>query len=150
MAVDFDFSDLTPQTATVEIGGRSFVLKEATEDQAVKFKNMSAKAAKFKDGDLTGIEGAANVEPYLLSLCMVEIDPDGKEKPVLESFVRTLPSRVVSPLFDWVRDASGLGGKDTVESIDKKLAELTKKRAELVKGGDGPKGLPSGSETTST
>lgn len=133
---DFDFSDLTPKTATVSFQGRSFVLKEATEDQAVKFKNMSAKAAKFKDGDLTGIEGAANVEPFLLSLTMVELI-DGKEMPVQESFVRTLPSRVVSPLFDWVRDASGLGGKETLESVNKKLADLEKKKAELIKEGNG-------------
>lgn len=149
MTVDFDFSDLTPQTATAIIGGKKYLLREATEDQAVKFKNMSAKAVKFKDGETTGIEGAANVEPFLLSLTMVEVDADGKEKQVFESFIRTLLARVVSPLFDWVRDASGLGGKDTVESIDKKIADLTKKRAEVAKGTD-PKGVLNGSDSTSS
>ena len=102
------FDDLTPIEIPVSIGGKKFLLREATEDAAVKYRNKLAAAGRMVDGKVVGIGDIADAEPLLVSLCLLELyevnGPDGlpqqRERPVLLSTVRGWPAKVVKAIFD--------------------------------------------------
>lgn len=167
-----DFPDLEPVMVPVVIGKPKKLdadgnplpthwLREVDEGGAVKYQNMSMKAARFSDeGKVNSVDGAADVEPLLVQLCLFEADIDGKPQfnkdgkligAVAKGYVDALPARIVKPLFERAVEISGLAVKETLVTIDKKIADLTKKRVELEKaqGVESPKDQPTGMPTTS-
>lgn len=170
MAIDttpMDFPDLERVLIPVKLGKKNYVLAEASEDAAVKYNNASMKATKFnEEGKAVSVDGVADVEPLLVSMCLFEADDQGKPQydkegnligAVALGFVRSLPARIVKPLFERAQAISGLSQKTkTVMDIDKEIAKLYKQRNELseaqAKGGAGvsdPKEQPKGMPTTS-
>jgi hypothetical protein len=136
-----DFGDIAPKEITIRMGNRLYIIREASSDAAVKFRNASLKAAKMVDGKLSGMDGLADAEPLLVSLCVFEADTrgiisrdsQGHPIPVTLQTVRGWPNRVQKLCFDKIKEISdGLDEKDTVQSLQKKIVELEKRRKELM------------------
>jgi hypothetical protein len=107
----FDFSDIVPAEVPVSYGGRHFILREASGDAAARYRNALLKSTKLTDGKVSSMEGMADVEPLLVSLCLWEINPAGagvKEGPVSLGFIRSMPARIVKALFEKVKVMSDL------------------------------------------
>lgn len=140
---EMSFESLDRIIVPITIGSRKFKLYDASEDAAVKFQNIASRAAKFTGGELSGIEGAANVEPLLVSMCLWEVK-DGQEISISEGEIRKWPSRVVKPIFDKARKISGMDDDrfKTVQDVDKEIGRLQKRRAELVSDQTAPKDTP--------
>lgn len=99
MSEELDF-DLERKEVRLTIGGRPYALREPTEGDAVKWQNACQRAGRFdKDGRVTAVEGLAEAEPLLVSLCLFDLDPAG-EKAVPAATVRGWPARVVRRLYD--------------------------------------------------
>lgn len=139
------FDDLDPISFEVRIKGQTYVATEASEATAVKFNNARVAAARFTEGELDRVAGAADVEPLLVSECLTK---DGKKVTI--DFVKSLPSRVVKPIYDRLLDISGLDDKQTVEAINKQIVKLTKKRDKLLKEAGVPNEQASDTTVTSS
>lgn len=112
-----------------------YCLREATGEAACKWQNKIFASAKIgADGKPTSIGNVADIEPYLLSLCLFPYKPDGSgtaDKPVTESVIRSWPSNVTSALYDKCLTISGLKKKEdkqtlltTIEKAQQSLALL--------------------------
>lgn len=132
---EMNFDDLQPIEIPVKFRNRRFMLKEATGDAAVKYRNAMLESTKLgPDGKPVSVKGMANIEPYLVSLCLIELiaDKDGKdrERPVSDTTLRGWPNRVLKPLYDTCKEISALSEEDdTEEAITKKIEDLQKKLA---------------------
>lgn len=118
----FIFNSIEPITVPVTIAGEEFVLREAFAGVVAKYRNIQMRATKFDDGKMCGVDGAADSEPYLLSLCM--FTKDGS--PVGIHRVLGWPERVVKPLIAWVKEHSAIG-EQTVEAMEKEVEVLQKR-----------------------
>jgi hypothetical protein len=147
-ALELDFADLAPIEVPVKVNGvPKYVLVEASGAAAVAYRNMVSKAAKMVDGKVTGLDGIADAEPLLVSLCLSPVDDaaykrDGVVRATRAnnndlvtlhvSRVKAWPYRFQRALFDKVMEISpDLREKDTPESVRKRIAELQAKLAEL-------------------
>lgn len=139
------FDDPTPGKVEVVIGNEEYVLKEASGDTAVKYRNMLLRATKMTDGKVSGIDGMADAEPFLVSACLFRIvDMKGTrtEVPVALAAVRAFKDSLLKSLFERVKKISGLDDKETAESLKKKIADLTAKLEVLQRGQDDAKNSP--------
>lgn len=128
-----DYEDLPPVTIPVNYRGKKYILHQADEGMACTFRNAQARAARMTDGKVTGVDGIADVEPLLVSLCLKEVyKDDGSTRAVPVSTIKSWDPKVVSDLFDWAKKISHLDGKDTVESIDAQIEKLQKQREKLI------------------
>lgn len=136
MNLDLDFSDLEPkQTEVFKIGPNNYVLREATEDAAVKFRNAGMRGMRMVDNKVVGMDGVADAAPLLVSLCIFQVlEGNGKDpiyKTVKLETIRSWPTRIVSRLFDIAREMSGLDEDDNEETILKRIEKDNKKLYEL-------------------
>lgn len=117
----FDF-DLAPRSVPVSLDKIPHVLFEASEGAACQYEAARARPMAILDGRMTGLEGAAEAETLLLSLCLFRTLPDGSVKLLPNgdrdpsmlvplTSVRALNSRITRPLIEWVKDNSGLSVK---------------------------------------
>jgi hypothetical protein len=68
------FETLAPVEVPVKIGSGRYVLREASGDAACRYQNAVLKTTKLgPDGRPTDINGLADCEPLLVSLCLFEI-----------------------------------------------------------------------------
>lgn len=129
------FDDITSVEVPVSIGGKKYVLREADGDAACKYRNALLRSTKLgPDGRPSSIDGMADAEPLLVSLCLFEVyDDKGQEKRrlVLPSTIRSWPARVLKALFKKVRDISDLEERETMEDLEKRIAEDNRKLALL-------------------
>lgn len=127
---DVDFSDLATIEITKNIGGKTYVIREASGDAACRYRNAQSKALKYNDGKVVASEGLADVDPLLVSMCLFEITgPKGAEKytPVPVAQIRAWPHRVQKYLVEKVKSISGLDLDETEESLEKQILELQEK-----------------------
>ncbi len=119
---DIDFSDLAPREVKVRVGPQHFVLREASGDAAIKYRNAQMRANKTRWDEtknrivFVGMDGLADVEPVLVAACLYAAH-DGKlptvadgsadpSKLVTEAVIRGWPVRVQTALFSWIMDNS--------------------------------------------
>lgn len=156
----FDENDLTPYKEEVVLGKNKFWLHEALEDEAVKYNNARAKAARMMDGKVVGVDGVADIEPFLVSLCLYKsrddgsfpylpngTDPDPKYRVPLP-WVRKLQARVVARLFARVKTISDLDD-DTEESLTRQLKDIQERLSVLRSRNGNPVGNESDSSADS-
>ncbi len=155
--------DLTPITVPVTIGGKKYVLKEASGDAAVKYRNCLLKATKLgPEGKPSSIDGMADAEPLLVSLCLFQIatsvnklgDAVTAELPVPIHVVRGWKNQVQKGLFARIKEISDLDENETKEILEKRLAETQRKLDALNGKTDGEeegnaKNVPSATTVTS-
>ena len=115
--------DLTLQERQIIVGGTKYLLREASEDAATKYRNAAVRGAKMSEGSVT-MGDAGNVQAVLVSECLFELGENGnvlRNAPI--GIVKAWPSRVVRPLFDWIKEVSMLDetpkGKKTAEDTAK-------------------------------
>lgn len=141
---------LEPKCMPVTLAGKKYMLREPSGDAAVRYRNLAAKAAKMVDGKVVGVDGIADAEPYLVSCCLFEVTDRG-ETPVSLHTIRSWVGSVQKRLFAEVKELAPwlVDKEDTVAELDKRIAELQKKRQELLEGTSLPKGSPSPTEGSS-
>lgn len=114
-----DILNLPDKPAQVEatIGGKTYLVKEASVAAATKYRNKTFSAARMNDGKMVGIEGLADAEPMLISHCLFETYQNNgelKDRPVLLSTILAWPNQTQEALFDKIKELSPrlVGGKD--------------------------------------
>lgn len=153
MSDPFDFDDLAPIEIPVRIAGVAYILREASEAAACKWRNHQLKATRMADGKVTGMDGMADAEPLLVSLCLCQTNPDGTLKldpqrnpaNVPLALVLSWPARIVKPLFEKAKEISDLTEKETADALEKRLLETREKLDKLRAGENREKNLPNGS-----
>jgi len=144
---DNDETDLIQIPVTYK--GQRYILTEAFGDAVAQWRNAQlAGTTMHQTGDSEDktirLGGMADSEPLLVSLCLFNPGPDGRlpinahgnvdsRNRVPLSVVRGWPNRVVGKLFETVKKISGLDQTETVESLDKKIAELQRRKTKLQK-----------------
>ena len=130
----FYFNDLTPIEVQVRYQNKSYVLREASEGAAVRYQNAIFRSTKMgKDGQPASIEGLADADPLLLSLCLFECyEHQGKtlERPVDEKTIRTWPSRVIKPLIERLKKISKLDDEPQ-KVLEKRFEETAESLVKL-------------------
>lgn len=111
---ELNLDDLTPIEVPVSLGGKKYLLREATEAAAATYRNASVAGATLgSEGGETRITGLppdiGGLQSLLVSLCLWELNADGKPtRTVPRAVVKTWPARMVRPLFDKAQEISGL------------------------------------------
>lgn len=137
---EFNFEDLEPIAIRVPIGKKSYILREATGDDACKWRKYLFRSTKMEGGKpIMSMETLADSEPLLLSYCMHEeyTDKDGqtKERKVDLAVIRAWPNRVIRPLFEKAKAISALDEQDeTEEQLVQKIGDLNEKLVKLREG----------------
>jgi hypothetical protein len=153
--LDFDIADLTPKEIPVTYQGIKYVLVEATTDAGARWRNELMRSTKLSaEGKPLFIDGMANADPFLVSLCLFEVTPQGKvsmEKKL--STIRKWPDRITMKLAKVVKQISNLseGGDETEEGIQKQMKELASKLKKVREGRhNGGHNSPSKKQQTDT
>ena len=132
------FDSLKPVEVSVTLEGVKWILREATADVAVQYRNASFRSFRMEDGKLVRMDGLADIEPLVVSLCLCRCDGDGKVRldgkgnvvTVLESDIRGWKVEVMKTLFDRIKAISpGLEEKLPQETMEKTFRELAIKLA---------------------
>lgn len=122
------FDDLEPIEVLATIGVRRFILREASEGDSVAWRNSQIRAARMVDGKFVGLGDLVNSEPLLLSRCLRDVATN-KNVPVEE--INKWKSKIVKELFKRLTKISDLETMDTVEQLEKRIAEDTEKLKKL-------------------
>ena len=158
---DADSSSLDLIKIPVKFKGKKYLLIEALADAVAKWKNAQIAGATLRQDDrdekTVSMGNMADSEILLVGQCLFLTNTEGG--PILQpngdlqlnarvgaSVVKTWPSRVVSQLYDKVMDISGLTGRETVESLDRKIADLQKRRDRLAETAAKDNGIKSEEE----
>lgn len=122
--------DLSPIEIPFTYQKVEYVLVEANNDAAVKWRNELMKAARMKDGEVVSVNNMADTEPFLVSMCLFRLKEDGKTRVAMTiPQVRALPNKVVQKLHAKVIEISEL--KETGLSLDDKITNAEKELAKL-------------------
>jgi hypothetical protein len=95
-----DYGDLPPVEIPVKYRGKDYILREASEDTACRYKGAFLACAKeWQDGKPVRVEGLPDLEPLLVSLCLFEqlADDDPRNQP-RKSDGKRLGERQLSPV----------------------------------------------------
>lgn len=137
--MEMTFDSLDVIEVPVTIAGKKYVLKEATESSATRYRDAQLKGmriAETMDGNKTSVvERMAETESLLVSLCLHEITETGFKTVPLE-IIKTWPHRIVQPLFEKSEEISNLKPKETKEDLQKRIKELQGKLAKLNQNKD--------------
>ncbi len=142
--LELDFDDLEPISIPIKIRGKRYILKEASANDARKWRNAIFAQTRMHDGKISGLGNVADSEALLVSLCLYEVKPYAPETgykpeeiPVPLKTVLEWPNKLVKPLFTHARRISDLEEKetpDTEESLTAEITRLTTKLDELRNG----------------
>jgi hypothetical protein len=141
------FDDLSLRTEKVMLGGHEYELREATGEAATTYRNAMLKATQLgPNGKPKSLDGFANAEPLLVSLCLFKKDGVGWSSVDLD-VIKSWPSRVQKELFNRAKEMSDLDENENAdalykqrERLDKLIADSETKEARL--------GKPANSTTT--
>jgi len=117
-SLHFESTDLIEVPVT--IGKDEFVLREADGDVSCKYRNAVLSCTKLSGrGKPVSIQNLADVEPYLVSLCLFSLDG----KPVALKVVRSWPNRITKQLYNTAKEISNLdeGDDPRREQLEKAL-----------------------------
>ena len=148
MTVDYTpivFDTLELAKVPVTLVGEEYLLYEATEGQVVSWRNHHLKSTRMADGKVIGMDGMADSEPLLVSLCLRKVTKNG-EVPVSIVTIKNWPVAVVSCLFERAKQISGLNEEENEDMLVKRINELTKKLEEVR--GKNSKNSPESTTTT--
>ncbi len=124
----YDEKDLELVTIPVTIGKHELMLREASGDATIKWRNAQMRCAKMtNDGKLASVDGLADTESLLISFCLV--DKQGRQ--VSKDFVRGLKPRIQKRLFETIKKISDLEETEmTDEQLEEEIRKLEGKREE--------------------
>lgn len=138
--------DLAPIRIPVTVRGKRYILSDATAGAVVQYRNALMKSTRMIDGKVSGVEGMADAEPLLVSLCLSNLskddplapatDPGGNPVPVGIAVVKSFPSSAMKILFDRIKEISGLNDDESEETLAKRIEVDQKKLASMRAGGE--------------
>lgn len=107
MSDEFDFSDLEVVEIPVTAPDKSkYLLKVASGAAAAQFRNERTKCFSYtSSGQVSKVEGLADIEPLLVSLCLFTAEDN---KPVSKFLVKSWPSPMVKKLYGKAIEISSL------------------------------------------
>lgn len=126
-----------PRTKQLE----TFVLQEPLAEAGIAYKDRLAACHKFgPDGRVIGVQGKFQVELELLASCLFRTAPKGSEGEELIEVtlaeVQSWPDRVTSKLIEKLKEmCPDLDGRETLESVQKKIDQLLRIKEILEKQG---------------
>jgi hypothetical protein len=138
----FAFSGLEPVEIPFSWAGKNYVLREGSADVVSKFKNKLLSCARVgEDGDVknAGMQGLGDLGPLLVAGCTFEKveTPSGTAyRQLNEATIRQWPERVVKELYEKASQITPMDDEETVESLDKQIELLQKKKSKLLEGKD--------------
>lgn len=137
--------DLAVIEIPVKIGGKEFLLREASGEVHRNFTNARTNSLILgPNKSVVGYKNIADLDSFLVSLCLVELvrgedDSVIHERPTQLEQIRSWPGRIGSDLYDKARKISKIDEDKTLEAlleerkdIDEQI-ETLKKRDEIVK-----------------
>lgn len=152
MEQEIIFDSLEPVQVKVKVGTALYWLVEASEGDAITYRDYGLSCRRYdSEGTFVGVEGLAESESLLVSLCLRERGPnDEMGKPVDQETIRSWGSRVVKTLFRRAQEISDLSEPDmTVEEIDRAIDRLQKRRRLLANGSTREKNSPNATRDNS-
>lgn len=132
MSNELIFDDISPSHVPVQICGKTYELREATAEAARQWGNAKARGLKFVDGEMAGVDGVADCELLLISLCLFEVTGENSYKTVHQDTVRGWTYRITSKIYKKILEISELD-EDDAETVEKQITELQKKLKRLKK-----------------
>ena len=128
------FEDLARIEVPVTVGSQQYVLREANGDTACKFQNARVARYEYNDeGKLVRLRDTADLEPFLVSLCLFMQDG---VTPVSEVTIRSWPGKIQGKLYDRAKEISGLDETEDLATLEKQLANLQNRIDKMKKVGD--------------
>lgn len=115
----FDFSAVEPIKIPVKIGTNEYLLQEASEDAAARYRNKLAQGMRYSEGTLSRIDSIADADPLLLSCCLYS--PADKACVPLKIILQW-PSRIVRPLVEKLKQISDLDTEEDPLKVALKAA----------------------------
>lgn len=111
-----------------EWAGKQYVLREPSGGAVVKYRSALIKASKIgPDGRPTVVSDTLpSLEPLLVSMCVFQIDANGKESPVTDAVVQSWPNRLMKRLFDAAKELSQMDAELTLEELKVQQQKLSK------------------------
>lgn len=143
----FEFDDGQKRREDFTFEGYPYQAREALEDAAIEYRAASMSGLNMEVGDdgearfKHDITKVSDTEPVLVGGCVFRRDPAKDEKEwekVGAEVVKSWPSRVVKPLFNWIKEVSDLHETDDLDALKKQRDKLDRRIAKLEK--TGPKG----------
>lgn len=133
------FEDAAPVRIPVRIKGTDYVLCEVSEGGATQWHNKRLASTKMINGQLASLEGMAELEPLLVSLCLFQPKTDSKsdkvtDVPVPIQVVRGFPHKIVKQIFERAKLISGLQQTDTIEIVKARIKTDTEILKRLEEG----------------
>ena len=126
------FDSLEPATEPVKISGKDYILKEIMGDAAAKYRNAEAKVIMVNQGTkMAHIDGAGDLFPLLVSLCLFEVYDD-KQRPVTLLQVKQWPDKVIVALY---KAAKKLNPNLVGRAVDADDKEEVKNSPDAMTGG---------------
>lgn len=137
---DFDAAEIASPTQKEIRGiiwrGREYVLKLVSESEHIRYHNATSRHVRLQDGKMVGVTGGAELDSFLLSLCMFEVvtTQNGNEqlKPLKLAFLQSdhwIPAQIKA-LAEAARKLNGLQNttpktrRERIEALEKQLTEL--------------------------
>lgn len=132
------FDDVALREVPVKVGGKPYVLKEASAEAVRKYRNAQLRATRVdKDGRPVGLGDMADVELLLVNQCL--FDASGRQ--VALQVLSSWPGRIVKALFQRAQDISELRERDdTEEALTKQLEETQERLARVREAKAGSNG----------
>lgn len=123
--------DISRKEIPYEIGGKQYVLREASGGAATRYKDAQIQSAKLnsRTGKAEKLTGLAETEPLLISLCLFEQRGEGKEILCPLGTIKSWPNRIQRELFEEVKRISDLAEGSTQREL---LAEALAKEGAPV------------------
>lgn len=138
------FESLEKIEVPVKIAGKDYMLTEVSESGAAKYKNAqmsSTRVVEGADGNKHAtVSGLSDTEGLLVSQCLFEVTANNGRKSVELNIIKTWPHRITKQLFDKAEEISGLGVKETEETLKKRLKDTQEKLKKLYPTSPSPNG----------
>lgn len=128
--------DLTPQEEVHKIGQTEYVLKEASGEAAIKWRNAEQACYEYgSEGNISKITGLAETIPLLVSMCLFERNGQG-DKPVTIGQVKAWPDRIQQQLYQRAKELSNLDQPANLDALIKQRDRINERIANLSKEED--------------
>lgn len=122
--------NIQPKELRLTIGGAKYVMLEASGDVACRYRNALLDCTELgPEGTPVRVKNMADLEPYLVSMCLYPVNADGTvaSKSVSPVLVRSWPSRVQKALYVQARKLGDIA--DTPAAISAADAAAKKEQA---------------------
>jgi len=129
LLAEMNFDSLELIKVPVTVKGVKYILQEASAGAGRDYRNAQMKTFKIADGKMVGMENTADLDLILVSLCLFKVmETHDTLEPMPLIAIQGWPDKVIKGLAARAKEISDLEDKDTVETIDKKIVDLKKKR----------------------